>query len=164
MFTHRSLELHDNAWVQYLCCTLKYRRFFSCSFVFNFVCHCFLCNNVSLILVEMIFCKVSGSACMHFLLLDFILRKRWFPFVLKCRGKLFMLFSFPFLLIYFSCALTDHCLKESGNVNTFLMFSRSLVFKQRNCFYYTVKKRFASFPSPAGMSLPNSPWAGIMTS
>ncbi len=28
---------------------------------------------------------------------------------------------------------------------------------------YTVKKRFASFPSPAGMSLPNSPWAGIMT-
>jgi len=27
----------------------------------------------------------------------------------------------------------------------------------------TVKKRFASFPSPAGMSLPNSPWAGIMT-
>ncbi len=26
------------------------------------------------------------------------------------------------------------------------------------------KKRFASFPSPAGMSLPNSPWAGIMTS
>jgi hypothetical protein len=24
--------------------------------------------------------------------------------------------------------------------------------------------RFASFPSPAGMSLPNSPWAGIMTS
>jgi hypothetical protein len=30
--------------------------------------------------------------------------------------------------------------------------------------FYTVKKRFASFPSPAGMSLPNSPWAGIMTS
>ncbi len=29
---------------------------------------------------------------------------------------------------------------------------------------YTVKKRFASFPSPAGMSLPNSPWAEIMTS
>jgi hypothetical protein len=29
---------------------------------------------------------------------------------------------------------------------------------------HTVKKRFASFPSPAGMSLPNSPWAGIMTS
>jgi hypothetical protein len=29
---------------------------------------------------------------------------------------------------------------------------------------YTVKKRFGSFPSPAGMSLPNSPWAGIMTS
>ncbi len=29
---------------------------------------------------------------------------------------------------------------------------------------YTVKKRFASFPSPAGMSLPNSSWAGIMTS
>ncbi len=29
---------------------------------------------------------------------------------------------------------------------------------------YTVKKRFASFPSPAGMSPPNSPWAGIMTS
>ncbi len=29
---------------------------------------------------------------------------------------------------------------------------------------YTVKKRFASFPSPAGMSLPNSPCAGIMTS
>jgi hypothetical protein len=29
---------------------------------------------------------------------------------------------------------------------------------------YTVKKRFASFPSPAGMSIPNSPWAGIMTS
>ncbi len=26
------------------------------------------------------------------------------------------------------------------------------------------KKRFASFPSPAGMSLPNSSWAGIMTS
>jgi hypothetical protein len=26
------------------------------------------------------------------------------------------------------------------------------------------KKRFTSFPSPAGMSLPNSPWAGIMTS
>jgi hypothetical protein len=26
------------------------------------------------------------------------------------------------------------------------------------------KKRFASFPSSAGMSLPNSPWAGIMTS
>ncbi len=26
------------------------------------------------------------------------------------------------------------------------------------------KKRFASFPSPAGISLPNSPWAGIMTS
>jgi hypothetical protein len=26
------------------------------------------------------------------------------------------------------------------------------------------KKRFASFPSTAGMSLPNSPWAGIMTS
>jgi hypothetical protein len=26
------------------------------------------------------------------------------------------------------------------------------------------KKSFASFPSPAGMSLPNSPWAGIMTS
>jgi hypothetical protein len=26
------------------------------------------------------------------------------------------------------------------------------------------KKRFASFPSPSGMSLPNSPWAGIMTS
>ncbi len=26
------------------------------------------------------------------------------------------------------------------------------------------KKRFASFPSPAGMSLPNSPCAGIMTS
>ncbi len=25
------------------------------------------------------------------------------------------------------------------------------------------KKRFASFPSPAGMSLPNSPWAGITT-
>ncbi len=25
-------------------------------------------------------------------------------------------------------------------------------------------KRLASFPSPAGMSLPNSPWAGIMTS
>ncbi len=29
---------------------------------------------------------------------------------------------------------------------------------------YTVKKRFVSFPSPDGMSLPNSPWAGIMTS
>jgi hypothetical protein len=29
---------------------------------------------------------------------------------------------------------------------------------------YTVKTRFASFPSPAGMSLPNSPWAEIMTS
>ena len=29
---------------------------------------------------------------------------------------------------------------------------------------YTVKKRFPSFPSPAGMSLPNSLWAGIMTS
>ncbi len=29
---------------------------------------------------------------------------------------------------------------------------------------HTVKKRFASFPSPAGMSLPNSPWAGIMKS
>ncbi len=28
----------------------------------------------------------------------------------------------------------------------------------------TVKKRLASFPSSAGMSLPNSPWAGIMTS
>jgi hypothetical protein len=28
----------------------------------------------------------------------------------------------------------------------------------------TVKKRIARFPSPAGMSLPNSPWAGIMTS
>jgi hypothetical protein len=26
------------------------------------------------------------------------------------------------------------------------------------------KKRFGSFPSPAGMSLPNSPWAGITTS
>jgi hypothetical protein len=26
------------------------------------------------------------------------------------------------------------------------------------------KKRFGSFPSPARMSLPNSPWAGIMTS
>jgi hypothetical protein len=26
------------------------------------------------------------------------------------------------------------------------------------------KKRFVSFPSPAGMSLPNTPWAGIMTS
>ncbi len=26
------------------------------------------------------------------------------------------------------------------------------------------KKKFASFPSPAGMSLTNSPWAGIMTS
>ncbi len=26
------------------------------------------------------------------------------------------------------------------------------------------KKRFASFPSPAGMSLPNFPWAWIMTS
>ncbi len=26
------------------------------------------------------------------------------------------------------------------------------------------KKKFASFPSPAGMSLPNSSWAGIMTS
>jgi hypothetical protein len=26
------------------------------------------------------------------------------------------------------------------------------------------KKRFASFPSPAGMSLPDSPWAEIMTS
>jgi hypothetical protein len=30
--------------------------------------------------------------------------------------------------------------------------------------YVHRKKRFASFPSPAGMSLPNSPWAGIMTS
>jgi hypothetical protein len=30
--------------------------------------------------------------------------------------------------------------------------------------HYTVKKRMASFPSLAGMSLPNSPWAGIMTS
>ncbi len=30
--------------------------------------------------------------------------------------------------------------------------------------FYTVKKRFPSFPSSAGMSLPNSPWAGIMTS
>ncbi len=29
---------------------------------------------------------------------------------------------------------------------------------------HTVKNRIASFPSPAGMSLPNSPWAGIMTS
>ncbi len=31
---------------------------------------------------------------------------------------------------------------------------------------YTVKKRIANLPSPAGMSvsLPNSPWAGIMTS
>ncbi len=29
---------------------------------------------------------------------------------------------------------------------------------------YTVKKRFASFPSLAGMSITNSPWAGIMTS
>jgi hypothetical protein len=29
---------------------------------------------------------------------------------------------------------------------------------------YTLKKRFASFPSLAGMSLPNSPWAGITTS
>ncbi len=29
---------------------------------------------------------------------------------------------------------------------------------------YTVKKRFTSFPSPAAMSLPNSPRAGIMTS
>ncbi len=28
---------------------------------------------------------------------------------------------------------------------------------------YTVKKSFVSFPSPAGMSLPNSPWAGIMS-
>jgi hypothetical protein len=26
------------------------------------------------------------------------------------------------------------------------------------------KKRIASFPSPVGMSQPNSPWAGIMTS
>jgi hypothetical protein len=26
------------------------------------------------------------------------------------------------------------------------------------------KKLLASFPSPAGMSLPNSPWVGIMTS
>jgi hypothetical protein len=26
---------------------------------------------------------------------------------------------------------------------------------------YTKKKRFASFPSPAGMLLLNSPWAGI---
>ncbi len=32
------------------------------------------------------------------------------------------------------------------------------------CKRYTVKKRFASFPSLAGMSLPNSPRAGIMTS
>jgi hypothetical protein len=30
--------------------------------------------------------------------------------------------------------------------------------------YVYRKKRFASFPSPAGMSLPNYPWAGIMTS
>jgi hypothetical protein len=29
---------------------------------------------------------------------------------------------------------------------------------------YIVKKKFEIFPSPAGMSLPNSPWAGIMTS
>jgi hypothetical protein len=29
---------------------------------------------------------------------------------------------------------------------------------------YTVKKRFASFPSPARMSLPNSPWEGVMPS
>jgi hypothetical protein len=29
---------------------------------------------------------------------------------------------------------------------------------------YIVKKRFASFPSTAEMSLPSSPWAGIMTS
>ncbi len=29
---------------------------------------------------------------------------------------------------------------------------------------HTVKKRFANFPSPAGMSLPNSPWPGLMTS
>jgi hypothetical protein len=32
------------------------------------------------------------------------------------------------------------------------------------CMYVHRKKSFASFPSPAGMSLPNSPWAGIMTS
>jgi hypothetical protein len=30
--------------------------------------------------------------------------------------------------------------------------------------YIHCKKRFASFPSPAGVSLPNCPWAGIMTS
>ena len=37
-------------------------------------------------------------------------------------------------------------------------------YTSRPLLIYTVKKRIGSFPSPAGMSLPNSPWAGIMTS
>jgi hypothetical protein len=40
----------------------------------------------------------------------------------------------------------------------------ALTRERRERIPYTVKKRFESFLSPAGMSLPNSPWAGIMTS
>ncbi len=43
-------------------------------------------------------------------------------------------------------------------------FTYSTVLYNNHIRNYTVKKMIASFPSPAGMSLPNSPWAGIMTS
>jgi hypothetical protein len=41
--------------------------------------------------------------------------------------------------------------------------SMHLAFTAVFLYFLHCKKRFASFPSPAGMSLPNSPWAGIMT-
>jgi hypothetical protein len=48
-----------------------------------------------------------------------------------------------------------------GHLDRVLRNEIDLVKNSNSC---TVKKRYASFPSPAGISLPNSPWAGIMTS
>jgi hypothetical protein len=57
--------------------------------------------------------------------------------------------------------IASHLLIGLGEIEIASHLLKGLV---ENIPKYTVKKRFASFPSPAGMSLPNSPWAGIMTS
>jgi hypothetical protein len=71
---------------------------------------------------------------------------------------------------------TDHVQKTSTKrwlscqfkVQVFKNRTENVTFqmKRHTSSAYTLhrKKRFGSFPSTAGMSLPNSPWAGIMTS
>jgi hypothetical protein len=78
-----------------------------------------------------------------------------------CFGSCSVLYSIHDLLktVFSSQLLYVEELHLSCSRDGRLWFSMEYVLLK-----YTVKKRFASFPSPAGISLPNSPWAGIMTS